>query len=83
MLRDGNLAVEHAAARDLFEQLRPTNEQISGVTARIESFHEQLEKLWIHHEQLEEHAAQAVRFHEADELIERHVRIGRAREPAK
>src|SRR6202140_1055956 len=83
MLRHRKFLVEHSAARDFFEQLRPPNEQVSRITTRIEDLDEQLEQLRIHHEQFEEPAAQAVRFDEADKLIERHTRSGGAREPPK
>ena len=83
MLGDGDLAIEHSGAGNFFQQLRPADEQISRIPARIECFHEQLEQLRVHHQQLEEHAAQAVGFDEADELVQGRVRISRLREPAK
>src|SRR6476646_3166015 len=58
------LAIEHAWSRHFFEQLRPANEQIARVPAGVECFHEQLEQLRVHDEQLEEHAAESVRFDE-------------------
>ena len=82
MLGEIELAIEHARSRNFFEQLRPANEQIARVPAGVERFHEQLEQLRVHDKQLEEHAAQPVRFDETDELIERHVRIGGALQPA-
>ena len=83
MLRDRNLPIEHARPSNFFQQLRPANQQISGITARIEGFDEELEQFRIHHEQLEEHAAQPVGFDEPDELVQRHVRIGGSRQPSK
>ena len=83
MLGDRNLPVEHAPPGNVFQQLRPANQQISGITARIEGFDEELEQFWIHHEQLEKHAAQSVSFDEPDELVQRHVRIGGSRQPSK
>ena len=83
MLRDRHFAIEHPRARNFFQQLRPSNQQVAGIAARVERFDEELEKLWIHHEQLEEHTAQPVGFDKPDELVQRPVRIGGPREPSK
>ena len=83
MLRDRNTPIEHTAACNVFQQLRPANQQVSGITAGIEGFDEELEKFWIYHEQLEKHAAQSVGFDEPDELVQHHVSIGGSRQPSK
>jgi hypothetical protein len=57
MVRHSYFAVEHSGPGNFFQQLRPPNKQVSSITARIESFHKQLEQFRIHHEQLEKHAA--------------------------
>src|SRR5437762_5069419 len=81
MLRYRNVSIEHPPSGNVFEQLRPANQQVSGMTARIEGFHEELEKFWMHHEQFEKHAAQPVGFDESNELVQSHVRVGGALEP--
>ncbi len=53
------------------------------MAARIECFDKQLQQLRIHDQQFEKHAAQTIGFHEADELIQRHIGIRRARQPPK
>ena len=83
MLPDLQLAIEHSRPRNFFEQLWAPDQQVARVPARIESFHEQFEKLRVHDQQFEKHAPQPVRFHEPNELIQRHVGIGGPLQPAK
>src|SRR5436305_1099298 len=72
---DGELTVEHVAARDFFEQLRPTDEQIAGIPTGVECFDQQLEQPRMRDKQFEEHAAQSVGIDESDELIQSRVGI--------
>src|SRR4029453_11498967 len=57
------------------------DQQITGKPAGIEGFDEQFEQLRIRNQQLEEQTAQAVGFHEANELIESCIRIRSPGEP--
>src|SRR6266545_6344517 len=57
------------------------DQQITGKPAGIKGFDEQLEQLRIRNQQLEKQTAQAVGFHEANELIESCIRICSLGEP--
>src|SRR5215472_5443009 len=72
---------ESGIARDFFEQLRAPNQQISGEPADIESLNNQLKQFRVGNEQFEEQTAQAVSFHETNELIESCARIRCLRQP--
>ena len=63
-------------SRDLFEQLWPPDEQVSGKAAGIKRFDEQFEQFRICHQQLEEQTAQAIGLDKPDELIERITACG-------
>ena len=57
------------------------DQQITSKPAGIKGFDEQFEQLRIRNQQLEKQTAQAVGFHEANELIESCIRICRLGEP--
>src|SRR6476646_5058548 len=83
MLRDCNFAIKDSASGDVFQQLWPTNQQITGQTTGIKYLDEEFEKPWVFHEQLKKHAPQAIGFDEPNKLVENSVGITRLRQPFK
>src|SRR5437588_10698234 len=77
MFGDRSVLIKTFVPRDLFEQLRPANEQVACEPALIETFDHQFEQRWMRGQQFKKQTAQSVRFHEADKMIQRRVGVGR------